>query len=871
MPGAGVFGSEVGLVVSCSAKDSCFVPKNLLCSCSFVWNQLPMEPNHIGFHSPWAFLWYVVFLVAPLAYIYIALMLLRDLCEYFPETVQQPLEKYLPFLAMVTKMMKSYYGCRMVDVWCIIEAVFFIYCKLKIGYLQSKDPLEACLSAAPMQDPEERRALWEHIMEAESEPSWIQEWFLDRPSIETISLYDIYDFICWALFDGRNQEHLTTHELSDLEGFVEDLEYRLSLQLYGAIDENKPGEPPIPEAETIDDQMTNGLAQKMTPRSHDRPLNRNRSLSDDATASETDVVDSYNYDSHSFDETRYGSPLKYRRRSRGSGEGETPTSSNTASWSSQPSIQRPRPKMLFRFRREVEREGPNYFSDLYEAYKARYERYKNMLESADFHPVQDLRNLVVETAQQAAKTAHSAEETAMKSAQNMYETIVQPGSQMDKHLSAFHHATSVQLTEAWNSVKGMKERLETANFLSQRREALMKQVRGNRAMLTRMREMSYAVNSKQMAALMRTITESYEALENIEVAARDGFLSAAGKIADNSLFKKQEPRRYARYSSDPILGIASSPLCITSFLLLGTEISLRMLLNRRGFERRNIGPVTYYYHPGNDYASSSMNDENVDHAGLPPRESPKTTPVVFVHGIGVGLISYIPLIDALMESGRPLFLPELPYVSAFRPWQSSTNVLSPAVVASTMTAMLAYHGFSKGTFIGHSYGTSWLSYVCKYAHSTVAALLFLDPICFCLYHPHLTKSFVYHRPDPGCIAFIVRTDLMVNWTIQRAFPWPWIVLFLDQVNVPCTVFLGDKDALVPTGKVMDYFRSNGVPMADADAIGGSYFEEKGEIKSVVWRGACHGAFTEEPELVPIIAVACNALCDKVEERDFMRS
>ena len=213
------------------------------------------------------------------------------------------------------------------------------------------------------------------------------------------------------------------------------------------------------------------------------------------------------------------------------------------------------PLKVFRFRTDIEREGPNYFSNLFEAYKVRYERYKNMIENAEFRPVQDLRNLVAETAQQAAKTAHSAEESAMKSAQNMYETIVQPGSQIDKHISALSHAT-------WNSMKGVKERLDMADFLSKQRQALMKQVRGNRAMLTRMREMSYAVNSKQMAALMRKITESYEALEKIEVKARDGFLSAAGKLTDNSLFKKQEPKRYARYSSDPILGIASYPLGI---------------------------------------------------------------------------------------------------------------------------------------------------------------------------------------------------------------------------------------------------------------------------------------------------------------------
>ena len=310
-----------------------------------------------------------------------------------------------------------------------------------------------------------------------------------------------------------------------------------------------------------------------------------------------------------------------------------------------------------------------------------------MIEIAHFHPVQDLRNLVAETAQQAAKTAHSAEESAIKSAQNMYETIVQPGSQMDKQLSAFSHATSIQLTEAWNSVKGMKERLETATFLSERRKSLMQQVRGNRAMLTRMREMSYAVNSKQMAALMRKITESYEALENIEVTARDGFLSAAGKLTDNSLFKQQEPKRYARYSSDPILGIREYPLFINLFLLSATETSLRIMLKRRGFERRYIGPVPYYYHPGNEFTATSMDTDNIEHDGFPPRERPKTTPVVFIHGIGVGLIAYMILIDALMESGRPLFLPELPYVSAFRPWQSSRNVLSPAVVASAVRFM----------------------------------------------------------------------------------------------------------------------------------------------------------------------------------------
>jgi hypothetical protein len=192
-----------------------------------------MELNAVGFRSPWAFLWYFLFFVAPLVYIYIALMLLRDLCESFPEMIQQPLQHYVPYLAKLVTLMKSYYGFRLVDVWCVIEALFYISCKLKIAYLQGKDPLEASLSAAPMLDSDERKMLWDHMMEVDKDPSWISEWFLDRPPMESISRYDIFDFICWAMFDGRNQEHLTSQELQDLEALVEDLEYRVGLHLYG--------------------------------------------------------------------------------------------------------------------------------------------------------------------------------------------------------------------------------------------------------------------------------------------------------------------------------------------------------------------------------------------------------------------------------------------------------------------------------------------------------------------------------------------------------------------------------------------------------------------------------------------------------------
>jgi len=230
----------------------------------------------------------------------------------------------------------------------------------------------------------------------------------------------------------------------------------------------------------------------------------------------------------------------------------------------------------------------------------------------------------------------------------------------------------------------MKERLETANFLSEQRMALMQQLRGNRAMLTRMREMSYAVPSKQMAALLRKITECYDALERIESSAKEGFVHATGVLAGrgNALFTKREPQRYAKYSYDPLLGIATYPL-VFHFLVLGaTEIPLRIMMKKRGFERRSIGPVSYYYHRG-----TAKTDEDDSYSQRAEAASSQV-PIIFVHGIGIGIVLYMPLIDEFLKTGRPILLPEIPYVSGFRPWLSPSSVLSPAVVASTVSGFL---------------------------------------------------------------------------------------------------------------------------------------------------------------------------------------
>jgi hypothetical protein len=123
-----------------------------------------------------------------------------------------------------------------VEVWVVIEALFYIYLKIVIQILQYKDPLEACLSAAPLMDIADRRECWRKMMDCITEDvgvnGWLCGWFFDC-NLEDISRCDVMDYISWCMFEGRSQEHLTDSELEQIETFVQELEWRISISLYG--------------------------------------------------------------------------------------------------------------------------------------------------------------------------------------------------------------------------------------------------------------------------------------------------------------------------------------------------------------------------------------------------------------------------------------------------------------------------------------------------------------------------------------------------------------------------------------------------------------------------------------------------------------
>lgn len=203
------------------------------------------DQTFVGIYSPVAALWGVIFLVIPAAYLYIGLVLLRELCRVFPETVFFGIRRLAPWLADTITALN--HVSRWVEIWCCLEGIFYIGLKCFIRHLQTRDPLEASLSAAPMMHVMDRDLLWDRMMDCEQDDpvSFITGWFFDQ-ALDDISKYDMRDFLAWSMYEGRHQEHLTEVELRQLERFVEEIEHRVSLHLYGeqVDDDSLAGEDP---------------------------------------------------------------------------------------------------------------------------------------------------------------------------------------------------------------------------------------------------------------------------------------------------------------------------------------------------------------------------------------------------------------------------------------------------------------------------------------------------------------------------------------------------------------------------------------------------------------------------------------------------
>ncbi|KAG2495334.1 hypothetical protein HYH03_006604 [Edaphochlamys debaryana] len=145
--------------------------------------------------------------------------------------------------------------------------------------------------------------------------------------------------------------------------------------------------------------------------------------------------------------------------------------------------------------------------------------------------------------------------------------------------------------------------------------------------------------------------------------------------------------------------------------------------------------------------------ECVPEAGEGQVEGAVQEPLLFLHGIGLGLAPYLRLLGrtvAAAGGGRAVYAVQYKHVSM----RLCAHIPAPHEVAADVAAFLAQRGVRSVSVLAHSYGTLVAAGMIKVAAASpqapqVARLTLVDPVCFAMFLPHLVRNALYLQPvDP---------------------------------------------------------------------------------------------------------------------------
>mmetsp|Transcript_9669 Transcript_9669/g.21571 ORF Transcript_9669/g.21571 Transcript_9669/m.21571 type:complete len:646 (-) Transcript_9669:23-1960(-) len=237
-----------------------------------------------------------------------------------------------------------------------------------------------------------------------------------------------------------------------------------------------------------------------------------------------------------------------------------------------------------------------------------------------------------------------------------------------------------------------------------------------------------------------------------------------------------------RIVTDP-LPVQHRPLfiyMITSFLCPLLTLKIMPWL---GFRRERVGGLLYWKR------DRCQVPEDKDMA------CPRRTPLVFVHGLGVGLVPYYLFINRLSKHhSGDLYVPELPFL-AMAPWES---VPSAREMVAQMQDMLAANGHTAAHFAGHSWGGVVIGWMIRMSPSSVVYTTLMEPATMLLKADILTKV-LYGYPTTCFEMFIhyfcFRELFTVNMLCRNYF-WEQSTIWPEDLHVPAIIELAGDDHIV---------------------------------------------------------------------------
>ena len=184
-----------------------------------------------------------------------------------------------------------------------------------------------------------------------------------------------------------------------------------------------------------------------------------------------------------------------------------------------------------------------------------------------------------------------------------------------------------------------------------------------------------------------------------------------------------------------------------------------------------------------------------------PHTSTTKLPVVFIHGIGIGLYPYTNFLKELNSTASDpndqigILAIEIMPVS----FRITHSALSREALCAEITSILTHHfGSQKFILSSHSYGTVISTHLLKHAPISpqISSVVLIDPVSILLHLPDVAYNFTRRKPrraNEFQLYYFASMDSGVAHTLARHFFWNENVLWKkDMKGLKVTVSLGGQ-------------------------------------------------------------------------------
>lgn len=197
-----------------------------------------------------------------------------------------------------------------------------------------------------------------------------------------------------------------------------------------------------------------------------------------------------------------------------------------------------------------------------------------------------------------------------------------------------------------------------------------------------------------------------------------------------------------------------------------------------------------------------------------PHTSKTRLPILFIHGIGIGLLPYTQWLSSInqedplspMDGEIGIIAIELMPIS----FRITRAIPRPEEICRQINTILLRHGWDKVVLASHSYGSVVSTHLLRDPSTSpkIGPCLFIDPVTFLLHLPDVAYNFTARRPrlaNEHQLWYFASTDIGVAHTLARNFFWSENVLWKDELQGrDVTVSLGGRDLIVDTEAVGKY-------------------------------------------------------------------